>query len=83
MPNPVRPVVLEADPGPSSPVNDRIPKFRSSGEFSGGKEKVKKSFFLKKHFRRFFFSNFFCMICAIIVAMKIKCCYPNYCVLCI
>ena len=40
--NPVRPVVLEADPGPSGPVNDRIPEFRSSGGFSGGKEKVKK-----------------------------------------
>ena len=42
--NPVRPVVLEADPGPSGPVNDRIPEFRSSGGFSGGKEKVKKKF---------------------------------------
>ena len=46
--NPVRPVVLETDPGPSGPVNDRIPEFRSSGGFSGGKEKVnisKKKFF--------------------------------------
>ena len=43
--HPVRPVVLEVNPGPSGPVNDRIPEFRSSGGFSGGKEKVKKSFF--------------------------------------
>ena len=34
--NPVRPVDLEANPGPSGPVNDRIPEFRSSGGFSGG-----------------------------------------------
>ena len=40
---PVRPVVLEVDPGPSGPVNDRIPEFRSSVGFSGGKKKVKKS----------------------------------------
>ena len=33
--NPVRPVVLEADPGPSGPVND----LRSWGGFSGGKKK--------------------------------------------
>ena len=39
---PVRPVVLEVDPGPSGPVNDRIPDFRSSGGFSGGKKKSKK-----------------------------------------
>ena len=58
--NPVRLVVLEADPGPSGPVNDRIPEFRSSGGFSGGKEKVKKNlFFLKKKFRRFFIKFFF------------------------
>ena len=38
----VRPVVLEVDPGPSGPVNDRIPEFRSSGGFSGGKKKSKK-----------------------------------------
>ena len=37
--DPVRPVVLEADPGPSGPVNDRIPDIRSSGGFSGGKKK--------------------------------------------
>ena len=43
--DPVRPVVLEADPGPSSPVNDRIPEFWSFGGFSGGKEKVKKNRF--------------------------------------
>ena len=36
---PVRPVVLEDGPGPSGPVNDRIPEFRSSGGFSGGKKK--------------------------------------------
>ena len=41
--NPVRPVVLEADPGPSGPVNDRIPDIRSSGGFFGGKKKVEKS----------------------------------------
>ena len=59
--NPVRPVVLEADPGPSGPVNDRIPEFQSSGGFSGGKEKVKKNlfFFLKKNFQRFFIKFFF------------------------
>ena len=39
---PVRPVVLEVDPGPSGPVNDRIPEFRSSGGFSGGKENCEK-----------------------------------------
>ena len=37
--NPVHPVVLEADPGPSGPVSDRIPEFRSSGRFSSSKEK--------------------------------------------
>ena len=47
---PVRLVVLEADPGPSGPVNDRIPEFRSSGGFSDGKEKVKKIFFFQKKF---------------------------------
>ena len=41
----VRPVVLEADPGPSGPVYDQTPEFWSSGGFSGGKEKVKKNFF--------------------------------------
>ena len=57
--NPVRPVVLEADPGPSGPVNDRIPEFRSSGGFSGGKEKVRKIFFFKDKFLKIFFSKFF------------------------
>ena len=56
--DPARPVVLEADPGPSGPVNDWIPEFWSSGGFSGGKEKVKKMFFSKKDFRRFFFQFF-------------------------
>ena len=37
--NPVRPMILEAKPGSSGPVNDRIPEFWSSGGFSGGKEK--------------------------------------------
>ena len=57
---PVRPVVLEVDPGPSGPVNDRIPEFRSSGGFSGGKKKVKKNskeiFFGYFHFSDFLFS---------------------------
>ena len=57
--NQVRPVVLEADPGPSGPVNDQIPEFWSSGGFSGGKEKVKKFIFSKKNFLRFFFKFFF------------------------
>ena len=61
--NPVRPVVLEADPGPSGPVNDRIPEFRSSGGFSGGKEKVKKIFFTKKNFQSFFSNFFYDMSC--------------------
>ena len=39
--NPVRLVVLEADPGPSCWVNDRILEFRLAVGFSGGKEKVK------------------------------------------
>ena len=39
---PVRPVVLEAESGPSGPVNDWIPEFRSSGGFSGGREKSEK-----------------------------------------
>ena len=43
--NAVHPVVLEANLGPFGPVNDRIPEFRSSGGFSGGKEKVKKKSF--------------------------------------
>ena len=50
--NPVRLVILEADPGPSGPVNDQTPEFRSSGGFSGGKEKVKKN-------RRKFFLDYF------------------------
>ena len=45
---------LEANPGPSGPVNDRIPEFRSSGGFSGGKEKVEKTFFQRKIFEDFF-----------------------------
>ena len=57
--NPVRPVDLEANPGPSGPVNDRIPEFRSSGGFSGGKEKVEKTFFQRKIFEDFFFQFFF------------------------
>ena len=56
--DPVRPVVLEADPGPSGPVNDRIPEFRSSGGFSGGKEKVKKIFFFRKNFEDFLLNSF-------------------------
>ena len=60
--NPVRPVDLEANPGPSGPVNDRIPEFRSSGGFSGGKEKVKKTFFQRKIFEDFFFNFSFCYI---------------------
>ena len=52
--NPVRPVVLEADPDPSGPVNDRMPEFWSSGGFSSGKEKVKK----KSNFFLFRFSEF-------------------------
>ena len=56
--DPVRPVVLEADPGPSGPVNDRIPEFRSSGGFSGGKEKVRKIFFFKKKISKIFFQKF-------------------------
>ena len=57
--NPVRPVALEASTGLSDPVNDRTPEFRSSGGFSGSKEKVKKHIFLKKKFRRFFIKFFF------------------------
>ena len=57
--DPVRPVLFEADPGPSGPVNDRIPEFRSSGGFSGGKEKVEKTFFQRKIFEDFFFNFFF------------------------
>ena len=53
---PVRPVVLEAESSPSGPVNDRIPEFRSSGGFSGGKEKVKKS--RENIFLDFFFPSF-------------------------
>ena len=60
--NPVRPVDLEANPGPSGPVNDRIPEFRSSGGFSGGKEKVEKTFFQRKIFEDFFFNFSFCYI---------------------
>ena len=74
--NQVRPVVLEADPGPSGPVNER---YRNSGLLAGfrvAKKKSKKSFFQKK-FLKIFFSNFFGMILAIIVAMKINCCYHN------
>ena len=52
--NPVRLVVLEAESGPSSPVNDRILEFRSSGGFSGGKGKVKNPFFQKANFKIFF-----------------------------
>ena len=55
---PVRPVVLEVDPGPSGPVNDRIPEFRSSGGFSGGKEKVKKNLFFRKNFEDFLLNSF-------------------------
>ena len=68
--NQVRPVVLEADPGPSGPVNER---YRNSGLLAGfrvAKKKSKKSFFQKK-FLKIFFSNFFGMILAIIVAMKL------------
>ena len=50
--NPVRPVVLEVEPGLSGQVNDRIPEFRSSGGFSGGKEKEIK---LKEFCFGFFF----------------------------
>ena len=57
--NPVRPVVLEADLGPSSPVNDRIPEFRSSSGFSGGIEKVKKYFSKETFSKIFFFFKFF------------------------
>ena len=60
--NPVRLVVLKADPGPSGPVNDWILKFRSFGGVSSGKEKVKKSFFQTIIFEDFFFQSFFCMI---------------------
>ena len=35
-------MVLDADPSPSGPVNDRIPDIRSSGGFSGGKKKSRK-----------------------------------------
>ena len=56
--NQVRPVVLEADPGPSGPVNEQIPEFWSSGGFSGGKEEVEKIFFSKKIFEDFFFKFF-------------------------
>lgn len=52
--DPVCLVVLEDDPGPSGPVNDRIPEFRSSGGFSGGKGKVKIMFFQRKKFEDFF-----------------------------
>ena len=56
---PVRPVVFEVDPGPSGPVNDRIPEFRSSGGFSGGKEKVKKNlFFFRKIFEDSLLNSF-------------------------
>ena len=53
--NPVHPMVLEADPGPSGTVNDRIPEFRSSGGFSGDKEKVKKNLFFKEKFSKIFY----------------------------
>ena len=56
--NSVRLVVLEAEPGPSGPVNDRIPEFRSSGGFSGGKEKVKKKKFFRKNFEDFLLNSF-------------------------
>ena len=52
--NLVRPVVLETDPGPSDPVNDQILVFRSSGGFSGGKEKVRKILFFKETFSKIF-----------------------------
>ena len=58
--NQVRPVVLEADPGPSGPVNDQIPEFRSSGGFSGGKEEVQKCFFQRKIFEDFLLNSFLC-----------------------
>ena len=56
--NLVRLVVLEADPGPSGPVNDRITKFRSSGGFPGGKEKVKKNLFFRKNYVDFLLNSF-------------------------
>ena len=74
----VCPAVLEADPGPSGQVNDRIPEFQSSGGFSSGKEKVKKIFYFKEKFSKIFYQILFCMIWAIIISMKIKCCYHNY-----
>ena len=49
--NLVRPLVLEADPGTSGPVSERIPEFRSPG----GKEKVKEFFFQRRVFQDFFF----------------------------
>ena len=57
--NPVRPVVLEADPGPSGPVSDRIPEFQSSSGFSGVKEKVKEIFYKEKISKifKFFFDD--------------------------
>ena len=62
---PVRPVVLEVDPGPSGTVNDRIPEFRFSGGFSGGKKKEKNRmkifFFLTFPFFGHF--HFFCFFC--------------------
>ena len=82
--NPVRPVVLEADPGPSGLVNDRIPEFRSSGGFSGGKKKVKKSneiFFLTFPFfwiLSFFGFSVFHSLLASIIAMTIDSCYHSY-----
>ena len=53
----------DAESGLSSPVNDQILEVRSSGGFSGGKEKVKNNFFFqRKIFEDFFFKFFVCLI---------------------
>ena len=52
--NPVRPVVLEANPAPSGPVNDQLPESGLPAGFPVAKKKSENIFF-KKTFRRFFY----------------------------